>query len=136
MELDLLLQKYNKTRLSTSMLGNAVEALVGAVYLEKGYNGTMNFVVRKILRNYINVDELEATDDNYKSQLLEWCQKNGKRVSYELVTRYKLDRRDRFKVAVLVDNKRFGTADDFNKKAAEQTASKEALIKIGIMAKA
>ena len=96
----------------------------------------MNFVVRKILRNYINVDELEATDDNYKSQLLEWCQKNGKRVSYELVTRYKLDRRDRFKVAVLVDNKRFGTADDFNKKAAEQTASKEALIKIGIMAKA
>ena len=85
MELDILLSKYNKTRLSNSMLGNAVEALVGAVYLENGYDGTMNFVVRKILKNYIDVDELETTDDNYKSQLLEWCQKNGKSVSYRLV---------------------------------------------------
>lgn len=133
MELDILLSKYNKTRLSNSMLGNAVEALVGAVYLENGYDGTMNFVVRKILRNYIDVDELETTDDNYKSQLLEWCQKNGKSVSYRLVARYKLDKRDRFKVAVMVDNQKFGTADDYNKKAAEQTASREALIKIGVM---
>ena len=90
----------------------------------------MNFIVRKILRNYIDVDELETTDDNYKSQLLEWCQKNGKSVSYKLVARYKLDKRDRFKVAVLVDNQKLGAADDYNKKAAEQTASREALSRL------
>ncbi len=133
MELDLLLSKYNKTRLSNSMLGNAVEALVGAVYLERGYNHTTRFVIRKILQNYVDVSQLEHTDDNYKSQLLEWCQKNGKTVSYKLMARYKLEKRDRFKVAVLVDNQKFGVADDYNKKSAEQTASKEALIKIGIM---
>lgn len=133
MELDLLLSKYNKTRLSNSMLGNAVEALVGAVYLERGYDHTTRFVIRKILQNYVDVSQLEHTDDNYKSQLLEWCQKNGKTVSYKLMARYKLEKRDRFKVAVLVDNQKFGVADDYNKKSAEQTASKEALIKIGIM---
>jgi ribonuclease III len=116
MGLDMLLSDYSQTRLSRSMLGNAVEALVGAVYLEKGYVATKRFVVKKILRNYVDVHELESYDDNYKSQLLEWCQKNGQTVSYKLVARYKFEKRDRFKVAVMVDNKKIATADDFNKK--------------------
>ncbi len=132
MGLDMLLQEYSQTRLSRSMLGNAVEALVGAVYLEKGYLKTKRFVVRKILRNYVDVHELESYDDNYKSQLLEWCQKNGQTVSYKLVARYKFEKRDRFKVAVMVDGKKLATADDFNKKSAEQMASEKALLNLGI----
>ncbi|HFA49521.1 MAG TPA: ribonuclease III [Bacteroidetes bacterium] len=135
MGLDVLLQEYSSTRLSRSMLGNAVEALVGAVYIEKGYDGTTAFVVKKILRNYVNVQKLESYDDNYKSQLLEWCQKNGQTVSYKLVARYKFEKRDRFKVAVLVDNNKVATADDFNKKSAEQTASEKALYHLGILKK-
>jgi ribonuclease-3 len=134
MGLDMLLTDYNQTRLSRSMLGNAVEALVGAVYLEKGYPATMRFVIRKILRNYVDIHELESYDDNYKSQLLEWCQKNGQSVSYKLVARYKFEKRDRFKVAVMVDNKKVATADDFNKKSAEQTASERAMVFLGIIA--
>lgn len=133
MGLDMLLQEYNQTRLSRSMLGNAVEALVGAVYLEKGYTRTKRFVVKKILRSYVNVHELESFDDNYKSQLLEWCQKNGQSVSYKLVARYKFEKRDRFKVAVMVDGEKMATADDFNKKSAEQTASEKAMHKLGII---
>lgn len=133
MELDLLLSEYNQTRLSKSMLGNAVEALVGAVYLELGYKGTKRFVVRRILRNYVDVHELENYDDNYKSQLLEWCQKNGQTVSYKLVARYKFEKRDRFKVAVMVDGKKLAVADDFNKKSAEQTASEKAMHQLGIL---
>ena len=108
MGLDMLLSEYNSTRLSRSMLGNAVEALVGAVYLEKGYKGTKQFVINKILRNYVDVHELESYDDNYKSQLLEWCQKNGQSVSYKLLARYKFEKRDRFKVAVMVNGKKSG----------------------------
>lgn len=134
MGVDVLLTEFNNTRLSRSMLGNAVEALVGAIYLEKGYNGTRRFVVRKMLRNYVDIHELEHFDDNYKSQLLEWCQKNGQAVSYRLMTRYKQDKRDRFKVAVMIDGKRIATADDFNKKSAEQTASERALKELGISA--
>lgn len=134
MGLDMLLQEYSQTRLSRSMLGNAVEALVGAVYLDKGYWQTRRFVIRKILRNYVDVHELESYDDNYKSQLLEWCQKNGQSVSYKLVARYKFEKRDRFKVAVMVDGKKVATADDFNKKSAEQTASEKAMLMLGIIA--
>jgi len=133
MGLDMLLSEYNPTRLSRSMLGNAVEALVGAVYLEKGYVGTKRFVIKKILRSYVNVHELESYDDNYKSQLLEWCQKNGQSVSYKLLARYKFEKRDRFKVAVMVNGKKVATADDFNKKSAEQSASEKAMASLGIL---
>jgi ribonuclease-3 len=133
MGLDLFLAQYNPTRLSRSMLGNAVEALVGAVYLDLGYERTQRFVIRKILRNYVDVHELEHYDDNYKSQLLEWCQKNGQTVAYKLVARYKFDKRDRFKVAVLVDGKKLAMAEDFNKKSAEQLASEKAMQTLGIL---
>ncbi len=132
MGLDVLLNEHSNTRLSRSMYGNAVEALVGAVYLDLGYQGTKRFVVREILQKLVNVEELEQYDDNYKSQLLEWCQKHGKTVAYKLIARYKYEKRDRFKVAVLVDGKKIATADDFNKKSAEQIASGKALEKLGI----
>ncbi len=133
MGLEYLLQEYNNTRLSRSMLGNAVEALVGAVYLEQGYNRTQDFVIRKILRSYVDIHELERFDDNYKSQLLEWCQKHGRSVSYKLLARYKFEKRDRFKVAVVINGEKMATADDFNKKAAEQTASERAMQALGIL---
>ena len=134
MGLDVLLSEYNNTRLSRSMLGNAVEALVGAIYIEKGYDGTKHYVVNNLLRRYLDIHELETTDDNFKSQLLEWSQKNGKSVSYKVLARYKFEKRDRFKVAVIVDGEKVGTADDFNKKSAEQIASERALTALGIPA--
>lgn len=133
MGLDVILTEHNNTRLSRSMLGNAVEALVGAIYLEKGYDATRRYVVKKILMNYVDIHELEHYDDNYKSQLLEWCQKNGQSVNYKLLARYKYEKRDRFKVAVMIDGKKLATADDFNKKSAEQTASEKALLNLGVI---
>ncbi|MFZ4426015.1 MAG: ribonuclease III [Saprospiraceae bacterium] len=133
MGLDVFLSQQNNLRLSKSMLGNAVEALIGAVYLEQGYDNTRQYVVQEVLRKYVNIHELERLDDNYKSQLLEWCQKNGMVVSYKLVARYKFEKRDRFKVAVMVDGKRMGIADDFNKKSAEQMASERAMLELGIL---
>ncbi len=133
MGLDMLLNEYNNTRLSRSMLGNALEALVGAVYLECGYHKTKRYVVNKILRSYLDIHELETFDDNYKSQLLEWCQKNGQTVAYKMLAKYKFEKRDRFKVAVLIDGKKLATADDFNKKSAEQTASEKAMHLLGIL---
>jgi len=132
MEIDVILNQFNNTKLSRSMMGNALEALVGAVYLETGYYGTKNFVVSKLLREYLDIHELESFDDNYKSQLLEWCQKNGQSISYKMLAKYKYEKRDRFKVAVLIDGKKLATADDFNKKSAEQTASEKAMQVLGI----
>lgn len=133
MGLDVLLNEQNNTRLSRSMLGNAVEALVGAVYLESGYRRTKRYIVNQILRKYVDIHELERVDDNYKSQLLEWCQKNGRSVNYKLLARYKFEKRDRFRVAVVINGERLAVADDFNKKSAEQNASERAMQALGIL---
>ena len=90
------------------MLGNALEALIGAIYLDVGYKKTQRFVIKKILKTQIDIRALETYDDNYKSQLLEWCQKNRKEVAYKVLEKFKLDNRDRFKVGVLIDGNQLG----------------------------
>ncbi|MFT5833021.1 MAG: ribonuclease-3 [Cognaticolwellia sp.] len=133
MGLDLFIVHNNNSRLSRSMLGNALEALIGAVYLDVGYKKTQRFVFKKILKAHLDIEALETYDDNYKSQLLEWCQKNRKEVTYNVLDKFKMDNRDRFKVAVLIDGNKRADAEDFSKKAAEQKASHKALLKIGVL---
>lgn len=132
MGIDVVLQENNDTRLSESMKGNALEALVGAIYLEKGFDKTKEIVVSKILRRHLNIQNLEDTDDNYKSQLLEYCQKNGSEIDYRVIERFKMENRDRFKIAVYVNGKEIASGEDFNKKSAEQNASYKALKSLGI----
>lgn len=133
MGLDLLLQEFNTTKISSSMLGNAFEALIGAVYLDLGYNKTRDFVIRRILHRYLDIHELETIDDNFKSQLLEWCQKQGVEVEFKVLSRFKHDNRDRFKVAVCIDEEQVSVAEDYNKKSAEQHAAEKALHLKGIL---
>jgi ribonuclease-3 len=132
MGLDIILSKYTQGKMSYSMLGNAFEALIGALYIEYGYEKTKNYVISKILMKYLDVHELEQNDDNYKSQLLEWGQKEGKQIAYKLVSKYKMDKRDRFKIAVYLDGQEICQAEDFNKKSAEQIASSSALQSLNI----
>lgn len=127
MGLDIILSEFSQGKMSKSMLGNALEALVGAIYLEFGYTKTRNYIISNVLMKYLDFDHLETTDDNYKSKLLEYCQKNGKNVNYKLVNKYKMDKRDRFKVAVEIDGRSIAMAEDFNKKSAEQQASRKAI---------
>ena len=132
MGIDVVLQEHNDTRLSESMKGNALEALVGAIYLEKGYKSTKEIIVNSILRRHLDIENLEEVDDNYKSQLLEFCQKNGNDIDYKVIERFKFDNRDRFKIAVYVNGKEIANGEDFNKKSAEQSASFKALKSLGI----
>jgi len=132
MGLDMLLNEYNNTHISQTMMGNAFEAMVGAIYLERDYQGTSDWLVSKVLRQYINFNKLETKDDNYKSKLLEWCQKKGKEVDFRMLQKYRFDKRDRFKVGVFVDGSEISTAEDFNKKSAEQMASNRAVSKLGV----
>ena len=132
MGIDVILSEFNNTRISQSMLGNALEALIGALYLERGFVGTRHFIVNRILREYLDFIKLESKDDNYKSRLLEWGQKQGKEVDFRTLQKYRFDKRDRFKVGVYVDGSEVSTAEDFNKKSAEQTACGLAINKLGL----
>lgn len=135
MGIDMIMSEFNSTKISQSMLGNALEALIGALYLERGYEETRNFVVNKMLREYLDFRNLEKKDDNYKSRLLEWGQKQGKEVDFKLLDKYRFDKRDRFKVGVYIEGKELSTAEDFNKKSAEQAASKAAINRLQIKVK-
>ncbi|MBV6473865.1 MAG: Ribonuclease 3 [Saprospiraceae bacterium] len=135
MGLDHLMQEFNQTSISQSMLGNALEALVGAIYLEQGFDYSRNFIISRILKRYINIDHLELFDDNYKSQLLEWCQKHAKDIDFKVLSKFKADKRDRFKVGVFVDGAEVAFAEDYNKKSAEQVASQLALRQLGVREK-
>lgn len=130
MGLDLVLSEYSQGKLSKTMLGNALEALVGAVYMEFGYEKTCQYVIKNILIKHLDIHRLETHDDNFKSQLLEWCQKNNHNIKYKLRGKYKQDKRDKFSVAVVIDGEEMAVSDDFNKKSAEQAASKITLEKL------
>lgn len=127
MGVDIILSDFSTGNMSLSMMGNALEALIGAMYLELGYTKTKQYVTTYILRNYVDIDLLEEKDDNFKSQLLEYGQKYNIPVEFVVLKKFKFNKRDRFKIAVEVDNEVLGQAEDYNKKAAEQTASKEAM---------
>lgn len=132
MGLDIILNEYSQGRISNSMMGNAFEALVGAIYLEKGYQATKSYIISEVLRRHVDIHTLESKDDNFKSQILEWGQKNSVSIDYKLLSKYKRDKRDRFKVAIVVDGEEVANADDFSKKSAEQSASKSAIKKLNI----
>jgi len=131
MGLDLILVDFSLGKMSSTMLGNALEALIGAIYIESGYNKTKRYVVDHIIRKYIDIHMLEEKDDNFKSRLLEWCQKNNKTIDYRMIEKFKFEKRDRFRIAVIIDGEHMGQAEDFNKKSAEQSASKYAISKLG-----
>lgn len=124
MGLDLILADYSQGKLSKTMLGNALEAVVGAIYVEKGYHATCKYVIKRILMQFLDIHRLEEQDDNFKSQLLEYCQKHNLSIKYKLISKYRREKRDRFNVGVIVNGQTIATSDDYNKKAAEQAASR------------
>lgn len=104
---------------------DAFEALIGAIYIDKGYEVTEKFVKTKILTKLVDIKELEKTDLNFKSQLIEWSQKF--KVPVEFHTE-KHDQDDKLFVAsIKLENKNIGIGLGASKKQAEQKAAKEAL---------
>src|SRR5256885_1242251 len=76
-------RKYVKSL--KNLLGDAFEALIGAVYLDKGYDFTKNFLINHIIKSHIDIHKLEQTETNFKSKLIEWCQRHGKDITFELI---------------------------------------------------
>ncbi len=117
------LDKNNKSR---SMCGDAFEALIGAIYLDKSYEEAQRFIENRIIKNHVDIELLEATEKNFKSKLLEWAQKERKIVSYEMVNDDQLGNNRQLKVRVIIDHEEKGVGIDFSKKRAEQIAAEAA----------
>jgi ribonuclease III len=103
------------------ILGNTLEAIVGAIYLDKGYLRTKKFVIDKLINPNYDLDEL--INSNYKSRIIEWSQREGKEVRFEIVNVKKSKNHKEFTAQVLVDNEAKGTGYGNSKKKAEQDAA-------------
>jgi ribonuclease-3 len=115
----------NSTR-QGSLLGDAFEALVGAVYLDKGYDFTRNFLVDHIIKSHIDIHRLEQTETNFKSKLIEWCQRHGKDITFELIENKDGESNKLFTVQASIDGEIMGQGKEFNKKNAEKLAAEKA----------
>ncbi|NVJ87047.1 MAG: ribonuclease III [Algoriphagus sp.] len=110
---------------SKSLYGDMLEALVGAVYLDRGYRFTKNFILSRILLHF-DIEGMVTTTMNYKSKIVEWSQKENKNIDYKILEINGNQRYKEFVVALMVNSKEVATGKGPTKKKAEQEASKNA----------
>ena len=125
---NLLLSAGHSTSHNSYVEGNALEALVGAVYLDRGYDACMWFWKNRVLGKYINIDKVAFKEVNFKSKLLEWSQKNRVRLEYKMLKQKKDDNGSPvFSFQVVLEGVEGEKGTGFSKKEAQQLASKETL---------
>ena len=111
-----------------SIVGNALEALVVALYLDRGFEATRDIVL-KLLKQH-GLDTRVHDDLDYKSKLHEWCQKNKRTLSFKVIGHRNEGGSSYYKIAVMIDDQEYGTGDGGAKKSAEQKAAKRACEKV------
>lgn len=109
-----------------SVDGNALEALMGAVFLDKGYRFTEKIIFRRLIAIHIDMDEIEKRDWNYKSKLIDWGQKERCKIHFQVLGTLNQKGKRLYKVAAMVNEESWGEGIDQSIKAAEQIASENA----------
>lgn len=111
------------------MNGNAFEAFFGAIYLDRGYAYCYKFMEQKVFKKYINVDDLSTKEGNFKSRLIEWCQKY--QYQFEFVRREVRDGNvPKFLTELYIEGAKIGKGQGYSKKESDQVAAQDALRKI------
>lgn len=128
---DLELIKYvnssiPKDNFGDNIHGNVFEALIGAIYLDKGYEHCKKFIDNVVIKPYINIEKLEGKIISYKSLLIEWCQKAKKHFNFEVYEDNGNEILKHFSVKLEIDNKVMGKGRATSKKKAEEMAAKRA----------
>lgn len=129
---EMVTKNHENNRIGSSLGGDALEALVGAIFLDRGFPAAEKFILNRMIDNFIDLEKLLQEDANFKSRLIEWCQREKKTFEFEMIKQTKDGHRPSFTIQVLIDGKTGGTGSDRTKKRAEQEAAKEACQKLGI----
>lgn len=126
---------YNKQDNSlkiSQIFGNTLEAVIGAVYLDKGYVRTQKWVSVHIISPHLDMQDLENLDINQKNKLYGWANKNGKILEFETLSEKIENGRKLFTIGALVDGELLSEAKAFNKKDASRLAAEMAMEKLGL----
>jgi len=127
---------YNKSDGSlkvSQIFGNTLEALVGAIYLDRGYKKTARWVTERIIQPHMFIDDLEILEINHKNKLYGWANKNGKLLEFETVEERIESGRRLFTIAAVVDGSKIAEGKAFNKKDASQIAAQIAVEILGLI---
>ena len=113
------------------MYGNALEALIGAIYLDQGYRICYNFVENVIIKKYIDLDNIARKEVNFKSSLIEWSQKNKLEITFDLIESFAdNDGNPVFQTGVTLADMQIGVGIGYSKKESQQNAAKMAIKKL------
>jgi ribonuclease-3 len=127
--------RFNKldNGLRTSQIfGNTLEALVGAIYLDKKYDFTRTWIIEKMIQPHLFMDDLEQIDINIKNKIIGWALKQGKQVDFVLAGEQLEGRRRLFTINVVLDGEVVTSQKGFTKKDASQIAAQKAIELLGI----
>jgi ribonuclease III len=125
--------KFDNSLKVSQIFGNTLEAIVGAVYLDKGYNKTRRWVNRHIISPHLFMQDLENLDINQKNKLYGWANKNGKNLEFETLDEKIENGRRLFTIGAKIDGVVIAEAKAFNKKDASQAAAQMAVEKLGLL---
>lgn len=127
MGLERLIESNMETRNSSkSMRGDAFEAFIGALYLDKGYEFSRKIIIKRIVNIHIDIDSLEFLDANFKSKLIEWAQKEKHDVEFRVIGEAGENNKRQYEVEVYVNDKGVSKGIDFSIKGAEKIAAEKA----------
>jgi ribonuclease-3 len=113
----------------SSMYGDALETFVGAIYLDKGFRFTRTFIISKLITHY-ELDNIIQNKADFKSLIIEWAQREGKEIRFEILEEHGTRHHREFISQVLVNDEPFATGNGFAKKKAEQSASEQASLQL------
>ena len=108
-----------------SMGGNAFEALMGAIYLDRGFDFAKHIIIDHIIRIHIDLEQLQTTDINFKSKLLEWSQKHKKNTVFKMLEEIGEGHKKQFHVQIVIDEQPYADAIDRSIRGAEQLAAEK-----------
>jgi len=126
----LIFEEGNGRSSSKSILGDTFEALIGAIYLDKGYHFTRKTILNRIVRLHLDIRQIEKTDTNYKSRILEYAQKEKKNLEFNVIAEIGEGYKKQYLVELSIDKVQISQGQDFSIKGAEQRAAEVACEKI------
>lgn len=124
--IDFVKSRIPKSHFGENIHGNVFEALVGAIYMDRGYTYCQQFIHEKVIAPYVDIEQLEGKVISYKSLIIEWCQKQKKSFVYDVYEDTGKDALKHFAVKLTIDENVVGKARATSKKKAEEKASKRA----------
>jgi ribonuclease-3 len=128
--------KFDNSLRISQIFGNTLEAVVGAVYLDKGFGKTKLWVMERIIIPHLFMDDLENLEINHKNKLYGWANKNGKNLEFETMDERVEGGRRLFTIGAVVDGTLLAEGKAYNKKDASQIAAQIAVEKLGLIEKA